>query len=30
VLHAFEKKTAKTPKHDIALAKSRLKALLGE
>ena len=27
VLHAFVKKTRKTPKHDIELAKSRLKAL---
>ena len=27
VLHAFVKKTQKTPKHDIELAKSRLKAL---
>jgi phage-related protein len=28
VLHAFEKRTRKTPKHDIDLAKSRLKVLL--
>ena len=30
VLHAFEKKTQKTRKGDIALAKARYKALAGE
>ena len=30
VLHAFEKKTQKTRKADIALAKARYKALAGE
>ena len=30
VLHAFEKKTQKTRKADIALAKARYKALVGE
>lgn len=30
VLHAFMKKTQKTPKHDIDVAKDRLKTLLQE
>jgi phage-related protein len=30
VLHAFQKKTRKTPKHDLALARSRLKELIKE
>jgi phage-related protein len=29
VLHAFEKKTRKTPKADLELARSRLRELLG-
>lgn len=30
VLHAFQKKTRKTPKHDLALARSRFKELIKE
>lgn len=30
VLHAFQKKTTKTPRNDIAIAKARLKALMLE
>ena len=28
VLHAFEKRTRKTPKHDLELAQDRLRALV--
>lgn len=30
VLHAFEKKTQRTPQHDIALARARLRGLVEE